>query len=205
MGDTVKGTLEQTAHRADVLTNAIDAVRTWGSSEAADDPHAKAVAAVAVEIADRLGVELARCFAVAAGALLHDVGKGLLDQDVLAKPGPLDDAERSHVQTHAEAGADALPPTVPAAIRAVVRFHHERWDGGGYPYGISEREIPLEARIVAVADAFQAMLEDRPYREARPEPDAVDEVLRAAGTQFDPACVRAFAELVGSAPSRGAT
>ena len=205
MGDTVKGTLEQTAHRADVLTHAIDAVRTWGGSEAADDPHAKAVAAVAVEIADRLGVELARCFAVAAGALLHDVGKGLLDQDVLAKPGPLDDAERSHVQTHAEAGADALPPNVPAAIRSVVRFHHERWDGGGYPYGISEREIPLEARIVAVADAFQAMLEDRPYREARPEPDAVDEVLRAAGTQFDPACVRAFAELVGSAPSRGAT
>jgi putative two-component system response regulator len=202
MGDTVKGTLEQTPQRAHVLTTAIDAVRTWGSSAAADDAHANAVAAVAVEIAERLGVELTRCFAVAAGALLHDVGKGLLDQGILDKPGPLDDSERSHVQTHADAGADALPDTVPEDIRAVVRFHHERWDGGGYPYGIAAWAIPLEARIVAVADAFQAMLEDRPYRHARPEPDAVDEVLRAAGTQFDPACVQAFAELVGSQPSR---
>ena len=202
MGDTVNGSLAQTPQRADVLTTAIDAVRTWGSSEAAEDPHAKAVAAVAVEIAARLGVELARCFAVAAGALLHDIGKGLLDPEILSKPGPLDEGERTHVQTHAEAGAEALPDSVPDAIRAVVRFHHERWDGRGYPHGIAAWAIPLEARIVAVADAFQAMLEDRPYRGARAEPDAVDEVLRASGTQFDPACVQAFAELVGSAPSR---
>jgi len=205
MGDTVKGSLAQTPQRADVLVTAIDAVRTWGSSEAADDPHANAVAAVAIEIADQLGVELARCFAVAAGALLHDIGKALLDPEILAKPGPLDDTERSHVETHAEAGAEALPASVPDPIRAVVRFHHERWDGGGYPRGIAAWAIPLEARIVAVADAFQAMLEDRPYREARAEPDAVDEVLRAAGTQFDPACVQAFAELVGSGRSRSIT
>ena len=108
MGDTVSTTVEQRTQGADVLASALGAVRHWGSAEIADDPHAKAVAAVAVEIAEQLGVELSLRFAVAAGALLHDVGKSLLDQQVLAKPGPLDDDEREHVQTHAEAGAAAL-------------------------------------------------------------------------------------------------
>jgi HD-GYP domain-containing protein (c-di-GMP phosphodiesterase class II) len=104
------------------------------------------------------------------------------------------------VQTHAEAGAESLPEIVPESIRAVVRCHHERWDGSGYPDGIAASEIPLEARIVAVADAFQAMLEDRPYREARSQDEAVGEVLRSSGTQFDPACVRAFVRVAGTAP-----
>jgi len=195
MGDTVSMAVEQTTQGADVLASAVGAVRHWGSSEIADDPHANAVAEVAIEIAEQLGVELSLRFAVAAGALLHDVGKALLDQQILAKPGPLDDVEREHVQTHAEAGAAALPAAIPSCIRAVVRSHHERWDGSGYPDGISTTAIPLEARIVAVADAFQAMLEDRPYRGARGRREAIDEVLRASGTQFDPACVRAFAQL----------
>src|SRR5262249_14813228 len=195
MGDTVSTAVEQTTQGADVLASAVGAVRHWGSSEIAEDPHANAVAEVAIEIAEQLGVELSLRFAVAAGALLHDVGKALLDQEVLAKPGPLDDDEREHVQTHAEAGAAALSAAIPACIRAVVRSHHERWDGRGYPDGIGSTAIPLEARIVAVADAFQAMLEDRPYRDARTRRDAVDEVLRSAGTHFDPACVRAFAQL----------
>ena len=205
MGDTVPGMLEQTTQRADVLASALGAVRSWGGSNAADDEHAYAVAALAVEIADQLGVEIDRRFTIAAGALLHDVGKLLLDQQILRKPGPLDDGERSHVQTHAAAGAAALPGIVPETIRAVVRFHHERWDGSGYPEGICAAEIPLEARIVAVADAFRAMLEDRPYRRARTQDDAVHEVLRSSGTQFDPACVRAFARVAGTAPSPGAS
>lgn len=205
MGDTVPGMLEQTTQRADVLASALGAVRTWGSSDAVDDEHAFAVAALAVEIADQLGVEISRRFTIAAGALLHDVGKLLLDQQILRKPGPLDDGERSHVQMHAAAGAASLPEIVPETIRAVVRFHHERWDGSGYPEGICAAEIPLEARIVAVADAFQAMLEDRPYRRARTQDDAVHEVLRSSGTQFDPACVRAFARVAGTAPSPGAS
>ena len=195
MGDTVSATVDQSTQGADVLASAVGAVRHWGGAEVAEDPHAKAVAAVAVEIAEQLGIELSLRFAVAAGALLHDIGKSLLDQQVLAKPGPLDDVEREHVQTHAEAGAAALPTAIPSCIRAVVRSHHERWDGSGYPDGISMTSIPLEARIVAVADAFQAMLEDRPYRSARGRRDAIDEVLRASGTQFDPACVRAFVQL----------
>ncbi len=205
MGDTVASMLQQTTQRADVLSRALGALRSWGSADAADNRHAHAVASLAVEIADALDVEIDRRFTVAAGALLHDIGKLLLDQDILEKPGPLDDGERLHVQTHAEAGAAALPEVVPETIRAVVRFHHERWDGSGYPEGICESEIPLEARIVAVADAFQAMLEDRPYRHARTQEDAVDEVLRSSGTQFDPVCVRAFARVAGTAPSRGLT
>jgi len=195
MGDTVTTGVGKTTQGADVLASAVGAVRTWGGRQVADDPHALGVAAVALEIAEQLHVELSLRFAVAAGALLHDIGKALLDQEILSKPGPLDDDEREHVQTHAEAGAAALPATIPSCIRAVVRSHHERWDGRGYPDGIGSTAIPLEARIVAVADAFQAMLEDRPYRDARTRRDAVDEVLRSAGTQFDPACVRAFAQL----------
>jgi putative two-component system response regulator len=198
----VSGTLEQTTQRADVLARALGAVRAWAGSEAAYDRHARAVASLAVEIADELAVGAGRRFTVAAGAMLHDVGKLLLDPEILAKPGPLDDGERLHVQTHAEAGAAALPDDVPESVRAVVRFHHERWDGSGYPDGICESEIPLEARIVAVADAFRAMLEDRPYRHARTHDDAVDEVLRSAGTQFDPACVGALLRVAGTAPSR---
>ena len=200
MGDTVTAGVEHRTHGADVLASAVGAVRNWGSEQVADDPHALAVAAVAVEIAEQLDIELSLRFAVAAGALLHDVGKALLDQEVLSKPGPLDEDEREHVQTHAEVGAAALPVAIPSCIRAVVRSHHERWDGRGYPDGICTTAIPLEARIVAVADAFQAMLEDRPYRSARTARDAVDEVLRAAGTQFDPACVRAFAQLRRTSP-----
>ncbi len=203
MGDTVPIMVDQTTQRADVLATAIGAVRNWGTPGSAQDRHAYAVAALAVEIADQLGVELTRRFAVAAGALLHDIGKQLLDQQILDKPGPLDDGERTHVQTHAEAGAESLPEVVPETIRAVVRCHHERWDGSGYPDGIAASEIPLEARIVAVADAFQAMLEDRPYRGARTQDEAVGEVLRSSGTQFDPACVRAFVRVAGTAPSPG--
>jgi putative two-component system response regulator len=201
MGDTVSSVVEQQTQPADVLANALGAVKLWRGSGAADDEHAFAVAVLAVEIADQLGVELDRRFMIAAGALLHDVGKLLLDQQILCKSGPLDDDERSHVQTHAAAGAASLPDDVPETIRAIVRFHHERWDGSGYPEGICASAIPLEARIVAVADAFQAMLEDRPYRPARTEGDAVHEVLRSSGTQFDPACVQAFVRIAGPAAS----
>jgi putative nucleotidyltransferase with HDIG domain len=174
-------------------------VSCWCDARIAADPHANAVAGVAVEIARELGVDRTRRVAVAAGALLHDVGKSLLDQQVLSKPGPLDEAERQHVQTHAEAGAASLPPSVPDEVRSIVRCHHERWDGGGYPRGIGFGAIPLEARIVAVADAFQAMVEDRPYRARRSPLDAIQEVLRSAGTQFDPACVQAFVRIAGGA------
>jgi len=201
MGDTVAAMVEQATQRADVLANALGAVKSWRGSGAIDDEHAFAVAALAVEIADQLDVELDRRFTIAAGALLHDIGKLLLDQQILCKPGPLDDDERSYVQTHAAAGAASLPEDVPETIRAIVRFHHERWDGSGYPEGICASAIPLEARIVAVADAFQAMLEDRPYRPARTEGDAVHEVLRSSGTQFDPACVQAFVRIAGPAAS----
>ena len=201
MGDTVAAMVEQAPQRADVLANALGAVKSWRGSGAIDDEHAFAVAALAVEIADQLDVELDRRFTIAAGALLHDIGKLLLDQQILCKPGPLDDDERSYVQTHAAAGAASLPEDVPETIRAIVRFHHERWDGSGYPEGICASAIPLEARIVAVADAFQAMLEDRPYRPARTEGDAVHEVLRSSGTQFDPACVQAFVRIAGPAAS----
>jgi putative nucleotidyltransferase with HDIG domain len=197
-GDSVSEVLQARPQSADVVASAVSAISRWCGPETASDPHAAAVAGMAVEIAQELGVDGGRRFAVAAGALLHDVGKTLLDQHILQKPGPLDEAEREHVQTHAAAGAAALPPDVPDEVRSIVRFHHERWDGRGYPHGIGYAAIPLEARIVAVADAFQAMVEDRPYRPRRSLPDAIEEVVRSAGSQFDPACVQAFARLAGA-------
>jgi putative nucleotidyltransferase with HDIG domain len=180
------------AQTADVLDSAVSAVRAWCDGAPAVDTHARAVADLAVDIARELGLTAPARFAVAAGALLHDVGKSLLDQRILQKPGPLEDGERRHVQTHPEEGARSLPSAVPDEVRSVVRFHHERWDGDGYPTGIARASIPLEARIVAVADAFQAMLEDRPYRGRRSLDAAIGEVVRSAGTQFDPECVQAF-------------
>ncbi len=149
--------------------------------------HAERVAGHAEAIARRLGWADERLAEVRLGAALHDVGKVALRQDVLRKPGRLDDDELAHVRAHPVEGAWLI-----AGVRSLVRalpyvlFHHERWDGGGYPTRRAGAEIPVEGRILAVADAFDAMTSPRPYRDALPVEVAVEEVARCAGTQFDP-------------------
>ncbi|WP_434616661.1 DUF3369 domain-containing protein [Azospirillum sp. B2RO_4] len=133
-------------------------------------------------------------------AILHDIGNAAVDPDILAKPGPLDPAERSAMQTHTLAGAALLHqashladgPTHLHLGAAVARWHHENWDGTGYPDGRTGAAIPLCARIVAVADAYDAMTRDRPYRPALGRAQAVEEIRRLAGLRFDPAVVDAF-------------
>jgi HD-GYP domain-containing protein (c-di-GMP phosphodiesterase class II) len=155
--------------------------------------HPERVSSIAQVIARRIGWQSSRLGALRLGALLHDVGKLNLDEAVLRKPGPLDDQEYREVKRHPLAGAkmirgfEALRPALP-----YILFHHERWDGNGYPSGRSREQIPLGARIVAVVDAFDAMISLRPYRPPLPIPTAIAEVDRGAGTQFDPGVVRAF-------------
>ncbi|CAO3405598.1 DUF3369 domain-containing protein [Azospirillum largimobile] len=133
-------------------------------------------------------------------AILHDIGNAAVNPDILSKPGPLDPAERSAMQAHTVAGATLLSqasdladgPTHLHLGAAVARWHHENWDGTGYPDGRTGAAIPLCARIVAVADAFDAMTRDRPYRKALSREESVAEIRRLAGLRFDPAVVDAF-------------
>src|SRR5438046_4095869 len=146
--------------------------------------HTAAVSGLALAIATelKLGPDERRC--VELGALLHDVGKLSIPDRVLMKPGPLNELEWAVMQRHAPLGERLVAHTVNQAdVLAIVRSHHERWDGGGYPDGKRGEEIPLAARIVAVADAFQAMIEPRPYREPRTREAALDEILAHSGLQ----------------------
>jgi HD-GYP domain-containing protein (c-di-GMP phosphodiesterase class II) len=134
---------------------------------------------------------------VIAAARLHDVGKIAVPREVLAKRGPLTSAEWRLVHEHPERGAQILELTRDLRqVAPVIRQHHERYDGSGYPSGRSGESILLEARIVAVCDAWTAMRTDRPYRSAMSEEQALAELHSCAGSQFDPRVVRAFTDVV---------
>jgi putative nucleotidyltransferase with HDIG domain len=159
--------------------------------------HTAAVSTLALAIAEelKLGAVERRC--VELGALLHDVGKLSIPDRVLTKPGPLNELEWTAMRRHAALGERLLAHILDQAeVLAIVRSHHERWDGSGYPDGTRGEEIPLAARIVAVADAFQAMIEPRPYRAPRTQASALDEIASQSGRQFDPVCVGALRAVV---------
>jgi HD-GYP domain-containing protein (c-di-GMP phosphodiesterase class II) len=130
------------------------------------------------------------------GTPLHDIGKIAIDDAILRKPGKLTAEEYEQMKLHVVKGAAILEP-IPGmkAMLPIVRHHHERWDGGGYPDGLAGEHIPRLARIVAVADAFDAMTSDRPYRRALPVEAAFQEMVAKSGTHFDPICVEAFLRL----------
>jgi HD-GYP domain-containing protein (c-di-GMP phosphodiesterase class II) len=160
------------------------------------DPHSIAVAECAAAIAEALTVDQTTRDNAVAGALVHDAGKAAIDESILNKPGPLTDAERAVVNRHPEEGAALLAGRIAPGVLDVVLSHHERWDGRGYPHGRAGADIPVAARIVATADAFLAMLEERPYRIRRSVKAAVAELEACAGSQFDPDCVTALLTFV---------
>jgi HD-GYP domain-containing protein (c-di-GMP phosphodiesterase class II) len=169
----------------DTLTRALDA----------QDPdatrHASRVAAFAEILARRLGWRDFETLRL--GGAVHDLGKLAVPRRVLMKRTALTAAELARVREHPGAGARLLAPII--GVRPAlpyVLFHHERWDGDGYPTGLGGAEIPIGARVLAVVDAFDAMTSDRPYRRALPAEAAVEEVDRCAGGQFDPVVARAF-------------
>src|SRR4051812_46231024 len=172
-------------------------IRALADSDGETYAHSLHVAATATAMARRLGVRGEELIDIEFGALLHDVGKLCLPRALLSKPGRLTDAERNLIRKHPEWGADlveSIPGLEPVA--SIVRLHHERPDGRGYPNGLRHPEIPLAARIVSVCDAYGAMTKTRPYRAALMHDAAIVELERHSGTQFDPDAVEALIEYV---------
>jgi HD-GYP domain-containing protein (c-di-GMP phosphodiesterase class II) len=162
--------------------------------------HGARVTALAEPVARRLGWDTARLASLRFGAPLHDIGKVAIDRNLLRKPGPLTLDELGEIRRHPRAGAELVLPIRSAhgALPSVL-FHHERWDGSGYPSGLRGSSIPLEARLLAVADAFDAMTSARPYRPALTVDHALVELASCAGSQFDPEVAEAFLEVWGDA------
>jgi HD-GYP domain-containing protein (c-di-GMP phosphodiesterase class II) len=152
-----------------------------------------------VRVAERLGVSEAIRRQTELGALLHDIGKIHIPDAIINKPGKLDAQEWAIMKTHTILGQEMLDRVggLLTTVGLVVRASHERYDGDGYPDGLAGEAIPLGARIVAACDAFNAMTTTRSYRKALPVSDAVEELLRCSGTQFDPAVVDALLTVVG--------
>ncbi|MEA2444007.1 MAG: hypothetical protein QOJ12_1299, partial [Thermoleophilales bacterium] len=159
--------------------------------------HVDDVAELALAVGRRLGLDSDELFQVARAAELHDVGKVAVPDAILNKEGPLSDVEWSFMRQHTIAG-DRILSAAPALepVAKLVRASHEHYDGNGYPDRLAGDDIPLGARIVAVCDAFHAMTTDRPYRRAVRMTQAIDELRRCAGLQFDPDVVRAFCAVV---------
>ena len=158
--------------------------------------HTRRVTDYALLLAEQLHLPALERYQLQIGTPLHDIGKIGIDDAILRKPGKLTAAEFDAMKTHTTKGASMvtsllnLAPTIP-----IIRHHHERYDGKGYPDGLAGEDIPMLARIVAVADAFDAMTSDRPYRQALPLELAFHELLRTAGSHFDPRCVQAFLQV----------
>jgi diguanylate cyclase (GGDEF)-like protein len=158
--------------------------------------HLADVAALAEAVSRRLNVPPEQLQTIRQAAELHDVGKLAIPEEILAKPGPLSEDEWEFVKRHTLIGERILA-SAPALRSAaeVVRSSHERWDGGGYPDKLRGAEIPLGARIIAVCDAFDAMTSSRPYASSLSRQEAIRELVRCSGTQFDPNVVDAFADV----------
>jgi HD-GYP domain-containing protein (c-di-GMP phosphodiesterase class II) len=208
LGDHAGAVLHNSRLREELRTTYVGTVRVLADAIEAKDRflrgHADEVAAYVVDVADRLGLAARQREELVYSSLLHDVGKIGISERILLKPAELTPEERSVVQLHPRIGyrlVQQVPALRPAEL--AILHHHERWDGDGYPAGLRGEEIPLEARIVAVADAFSAMTADRPYRPRMDVEQACAELERCAGTQFDPVVVRIFvAEVRRHPPQR---
>ena len=178
----------------EALANALEANDEYTST------HARWITDLSLRVGRELGLDERTLKRLEIGALLHDIGKIGIPSDVLSKPGRLTADERAIMETHPALGERIIAPIARLqAVRSIVRHCHERWDGRGYPDGLAGEEIPLEARIIFVCDAYHAMTTDRPYRKRVSHPEAVRRLGEGSGTQFDPAvvevCRRVLAEL----------
>ncbi|MDX6657700.1 MAG: hypothetical protein QOH62_2493 [Solirubrobacteraceae bacterium] len=155
--------------------------------------HLRSVTRLAVQLAHQIDPDIAASDEFRYGCLLHDVGKIGVPERILGKPGPLTEDEWVVMRSHPDTGARVVEPLgLPQTVVDIVRHHHERWDGLGYPDGLAGEDIPLAARIFAVCDALDAMTSERPYREPLPHSIAYARVRREGGGQFDPAVIAAL-------------
>jgi len=191
------------------LENSQDVLVALANAVDAKDPlteyHCGRVADCALVLARLAGLGQEDVEAVGYGAVLHDVGKIGITESVLTKPGTLSADERAEMQRHPVIGAEILGPLrLGRIVGPIVRGHHERWDGAGYPDGLRGDAIPIGARIVAVVDAYDAMTHDRPYRPRLTDDEAREELISHRGSQFDPELVDVFlTSLAGGPPADG--
>jgi putative nucleotidyltransferase with HDIG domain len=172
------------------LSNAVEA------RDAYTGKHAERVAAYGLELAAACGMNLAETPEIEFGFLLHDIGKVAIPDAILFKPEPLSDAERTVMERHTVIGWEILRGIdFLGEAKNVVRSHHERWDGSGYPDGLSRDEIPLAARVFSVADVLDALTTLRPYRVASPLGVAREVIVAGAASQFDPEIIAVFASI----------
>lgn len=168
--------------------------------------HGARVASLAEPVAYRLGWGPEQIARLRFGAPLHDIGKVTVRGEVLRKPGPLTLDELAEIRVHPRAGAELVLPLRNAHVALpYVLFHHEWWDGSGYPVGLRGDSIPVEARLLGIADAFDAMTSPRPYRHALTIERALQEIDACAGTQFDPRLAGLFCEIWSSQPVAAAS
>jgi diguanylate cyclase (GGDEF)-like protein len=170
------------------LAKAVDARDTYTGS------HSERVAELSARVAMRLGLDQEQIELTRLSGSLHDLGKLAIPEEILRKPGELTDSERLVLERHPQIGFRMLDSLGVDTVADIVLHHHERWDGAGYPDGMRGEEIPLGARIIFVADAYDAITSDRVYSPKRSSGAALAELERCAGTQFDPTIVAAFAE-----------
>jgi len=205
LGDHAGAVLGNSRLRGELRSAYLGTIRSLADAIEAKDPsvrtHSEEVARYVAAVAARLDFDPRRREELLFGSLLHDVGKIGISERILLKPGPLTSDEFNVIKLHPRighrivVGIPALAPIAPAVLH-----HHERFDGSGYPAGLEGERIPLEARIIGVADSFSAMIADRPYSEGLSPQEACAELERCAGTQFDPGVVRLFVEEVRNNP-----
>jgi putative nucleotidyltransferase with HDIG domain len=185
----------------DMKRNGLDAVRALVSRVGAQDPytqgHSRKVMAYAVALAEAIGLSSDQVDIVETAALLHDIGKIGIPDEVLLKEGELNDDDWEAIKSHPTLGA-TIVGNVPNLVPCVssILHHHERWDGGGYPEGLKGEEIPIEARIIAIAESFDYMISALLYRPAFSLKETIKELRKGAGSQFDPELVNVFIGII---------
>jgi len=192
--------IENTILYESMYTNLINTLQSLVAAIEARDhytqQHSQRVTQLSVNIAEEMGCSQDEIDTIKFAGILHDIGKISISDSILLKKGRLTQEEKRVVQTHPVVGERILQPLgLLPSERAIVRHHHERWDGKGYPDGLAGSEIPLLARIIAVADSYDAMTSDRPYRLAKDRERAVEELIRCSGVQFDREAVDVFKKI----------
>jgi diguanylate cyclase (GGDEF)-like protein len=195
--------VEEDEHHTRTLASAL--ARAVDAKDAYTRSHCQTVSQLCGLIGAELGLDTGRLTRLRLAGLLHDVGKIGVPDAILNKPAKLTDDEYEHMKRHSLLGYDIVQAADMEVEARWVRHHHERFDGAGYPDGLSGEEIPLESRVILVADAFEAMTSDRPYRQAPGQSFAILELGRHAGTQFDPAVVEALTRVLARAGELGRT
>jgi HD-GYP domain-containing protein (c-di-GMP phosphodiesterase class II) len=194
MGIETAQLIEQ--QREQCIQTVTSLARAIQARDAYTEEHTRRVTDFSLMLADELHLSNNEKYQIQIGTPLHDIGKIGIDDAILRKPGKLSDSEFEAMKSHTTQGASILTsmkhltPMIP-----IVKHHHERWDGSGYPDKLHHDQIPITARIVSVADAFEAMTCDRPYRDAMPADRAFLELINKAGSHFDPGCVFGFMRL----------